>query len=78
MTIENMSFEEALKNLEETVKKLEVGKISLNEMISSYEYALKLKDYCSKKLEEAKIRVNIVANNGGEVELKQFEEEAND
>ena len=55
--IENMSFEEAMKELEATVGKLEHGDASLDESIKLYERGAKLRAHCDKRLREAEERV---------------------
>lgn len=57
-----MSFEDALKNLEEIVKKLESGDISLDESLKLYEEAMKLSRICNKTLEEAKLKITELSN----------------
>ncbi len=53
-----MSFEEALAELEQIVKRLEEGKGKLDEAISSYERGAQLKQHCESKLGEAQSRVD--------------------
>jgi exodeoxyribonuclease VII small subunit len=52
-----MSFEDALAELEQIVKRLEEGRGKLDEAISSYERGAQLKHHCEKKLREAQERV---------------------
>ena len=52
-----LSFEEALKELEEIVVNLEKGDISLDDAIKAYEKWSILKDQCEKRLNEAKLKV---------------------
>ena len=52
-----LSFEEALKELEDIVIKLEKGDISLDEAIKAYEKGSDLKEQCEKRLNEAKLKV---------------------
>ena len=53
-----MSFEEALAELEQIVKRLEEGKGKLDDAISSYERGAQLKQHCEAKLNEAQGRVD--------------------
>lgn len=55
--IEALSFEDALKELESIVKRLEQGEIKLDEAISAYERGAALKALCERKLAEAKAKV---------------------
>lgn len=52
-----MSFEDALAELEQIVRRLEAGQIKLDEAIHSYERGAQLKQHCEKKLNEAQQRV---------------------
>jgi exodeoxyribonuclease VII small subunit len=52
-----MSFEDALAELEQIVKRLEEGKGKLDEAITSYERGAQLKHHCERKLREAQERV---------------------
>lgn len=53
----DLTFEEALRQLEEIVTLLERGDISLDEAIKAYEQGTKLKAHCQKRLEEARLKV---------------------
>lgn len=55
--IATLSFEDSLKELEEIVRALESGNISLDASITSYERGAQLKAHCETKLREAKERV---------------------
>jgi exodeoxyribonuclease VII small subunit len=52
-----MSFEDALAELEQIVKRLEGGTGKLNDAITSYERGALLKRHCEAKLREAQARV---------------------
>ena len=58
--MKEISFEEALIKLEEEVRRLESGNMSLDESISSFEKAVKLVKICNEKLETAERRVRIL------------------
>jgi exodeoxyribonuclease VII small subunit len=53
-----MSFEDALSELEQIVRKLEGGQVKLDEAIVSYERGAQLKRHCERKLNEAQQRVD--------------------
>ena len=55
--LENMTFEEALEELELIVNKLEAGEVTLEDAVEAYERGSKLKDQCQKRLNEAKMKV---------------------
>ncbi|HUK60039.1 MAG TPA: exodeoxyribonuclease VII small subunit [Stellaceae bacterium] len=52
-----LSFEEALNELEQIVRKLESGSAKLDEALASYERGALLKRHCEAKLREAQLRV---------------------
>lgn len=56
--ISQMSFEEALAELETIVRRLEDGSSKLDEAISAYERGASLKRHCEARLEEAQTRVD--------------------
>lgn len=55
--IAGMSFEEALAELQELVKRLERGDNKLDEAINAYERGAALKQHCEAKLKEAQLKV---------------------
>ncbi len=55
--ISEMSFEDAMKALEQVVSRLERGDVPLEESISLYEQGAKLKKRCETKLKEAEEKV---------------------
>ena len=72
--IETLSFEEALRELETILKRLEEGKVSLEDAISAYERGSQLKSHCEKKLRDAKMRVEqIVVGQDGQITTKPAE-----
>lgn len=54
---ENMSFEDALGELEKIVSSLESGSAPLETSIQSYERGIALKKHCEKKLAEAQEKI---------------------
>lgn len=58
LDIAAMSFEEALAELEQIVKRLEEGKGRLDEAVDSYERGALLKKHCEDRLNEAQGRVD--------------------
>ena len=58
--LEQLTFEEAMKELELLVDSLDKGDISLDEAIAAYDRGSQLKDYCQKKLNEAKMKVETI------------------
>ena len=63
--ISDMSFEEAMKELEAVVSKLDRGDVALEESIQLYERGAALKAHCEAKLKAAQEKVDrIVVENG--------------
>ena len=52
-----ISFEDALKDLEEIVENLNNDELELEKAISAYEKGMELKKICEQRLEEAKLRI---------------------
>ncbi|MCR9068130.1 MAG: exodeoxyribonuclease VII small subunit [Rhodobacteraceae bacterium] len=55
--IEKMSFEEAIRALEDVVARLDGSEVALEESIKLYERGAKLKARCEAKLKEAEEKV---------------------
>ena len=62
----DISFEDALDHLEETVLKLESGGIPLEEATNLYEDGMKLARKCSQILTEAEIKITQIQTAYGE------------
>jgi len=62
-SIENMSFEEALTELEEIVRKIDTGQENLAEAVNSFERGVILKNHCEKMLKEAKLKIEKITIN---------------
>jgi exodeoxyribonuclease VII small subunit len=64
--IAQMSFEDALAELEGIVRRLEGGQVRLDDAIQSYERGAQLKRHCEQKLSEAQQRIDriVVAPDG--------------
>lgn len=67
--IENLSFEEALQALEETVAGLEAGDFTLEESLTLFERGQKLAAFCNKQLENATLRVEQLTADGELAEI---------
>ncbi|WP_343080319.1 exodeoxyribonuclease VII small subunit [Ostreiculturibacter nitratireducens] len=72
--IGKMTFEEAMKELESVVGKLERGEVPLEESIALYERGAALKAHCEAKLKAAEERVEkITRAEGGKVSAEPVE-----
>lgn len=55
--INDLSFEDALAQLESIVRELESGRIKLDDAVKAYEKAVALKKLCETKLNAAKLKI---------------------
>ena len=66
--IKDMTFEEAIGELEDLVKKLEGGNLDLDSSLKIYEQAVELRDRCRTILEESERKVQkLMASANGTV-----------
>lgn len=71
-------FETSLKKLEEIVKRLEGGSLSLEDSLKAFEEGVKHSAFCSGKLDEAERRVEILLKQkDGSLKRVPFETEDN-
>lgn len=76
--IQNLSFEDALAELESIIHKMEAGDIKLADSVSFYERGIKLKNHCEEILKSAqlkieKIQLKPLENGDVEMETVPFE-----
>ncbi|PVA11602.1 exodeoxyribonuclease VII small subunit [Pelagivirga sediminicola] len=62
--VAEMTFEEAMKELEQVVGRLERGDVALDESITLYERGAALKKRCEAKLKEAEEKVAAITLDG--------------
>lgn len=62
--IQEMSFEEAFAELEDVVRRLEAGGLSLEESLALYERGQALAAYCNRQLDQAELKVSQLAPDG--------------
>ncbi len=62
--VKDMSFEEAMKALEDVVNRLEAGDVPLEDSIKLYERGAELKAHCQAKLAEAEEKVAAITLDG--------------
>ncbi len=58
--VKEMSFEDAMRELEKVVSDLEQGNVPLEESIKLYERGAELKLHCQTKLKEAEEKVALI------------------
>ena len=56
-SLDQVSFEDALRELETIVTSLERGDVSLDDAITAFERGTALKAHCQARLEEARMKV---------------------
>lgn len=61
-----------MKRLEDIVKKLETGDLSLEDSLKKFEEGIKLSRFCSNKLDEIEKKVSILVQN----EKKEIDEQS--
>ena len=67
----DLTFEKAIKELEEIARRLEEGELSLDESISQFEQGVHLARFCHEKLEEAERKIEILQKtDNGQVKKK--------
>lgn len=69
------SFESCLGELENVVKELEAGDLSLERSLELFERGMRLSDSCRKQLEEAETRVEMVIRREGKLTAEPFRPE---
>ena len=55
--IKDLSFEDALIQLENIVRELESGRIKLDDAVQAYEKAVALKQLCENRLKNAQLKI---------------------
>ena len=72
--VEEMSFEDAMRELEKVVSDLERGDVPLEQSIALYERGAQLKQRCQTKLKEAEEKVALITQEGdGNIGLKPID-----
>lgn len=71
--IKDLSFEEALAQLENIVRELESGRIKLDDAVNAYEKAVALKQLCESKLQNAQLKIEkIEVSPQGDISASEF------
>jgi exodeoxyribonuclease VII small subunit len=73
--IDQLSFEDALRRLEEIVRTLEKGEAPLDRSIELYQEGDRLRRHCEARLKDAQARIDQIAfgSNGQPAGLKPFD-----
>ena len=70
--MKEMSFENAMQELEEITGKLEKGNLSLDESVASFEEGMKLAKKCNNILEDAEKKIKILVQKDENIEEEDF------
>lgn len=68
VAVDQLSFEDALEELEKIVNQLESGEVALEKSIGIYERGEKLRARCDELLKQAEARVEKVSADGARTE----------
>lgn len=66
------SFEESVRELEQVVRGLESGELTLDESLKFFEQGVKLSRECEAKLSQAKGKVEMLVKQAGELKAVPF------
>ncbi len=72
---EELSFEAALKRLEEIVAELEGGRLSLEDSLSRFEEGMRLSKLCQEKLKGVELRIEKLVAEGGRASARPLDED---
>ena len=67
-------FEDMLGKLEEIVRRMETGEMTLEESLKAFEEGIKFARLCAAKLDDARRRVDILSKQGDGLVVAPFQE----
>jgi exodeoxyribonuclease VII small subunit len=73
---QDLSFEDALNQLETLVEQMERGELSLEDSLASFERGVALTRRCEAALKAAEQKVEILSNKGSDAEPEPFDGDA--
>lgn len=73
---QEIDFEEAMKQLEEIVSQLEHGDVPLEKAIDLFQTGMKLSQLCGQKLAQVERKIEMIVEEGGEIQKKPFTSQA--
>ncbi|TAE84215.1 MAG: exodeoxyribonuclease VII small subunit [Alphaproteobacteria bacterium] len=71
--ITTMSFEHAMQELEQIVRRMETGEATLEQSLNDYARGTSLRAHCQTLLSDAKLKVEQMMNEGGNLSTQPFE-----
>lgn len=75
MKEKELSFEEAMEQLENIAGELEKGNLNLDESVAKFEEGMKLSKQCNELLENAERKITSLLKDGDEVREEKFNQE---
>ncbi|NLY78219.1 MAG: exodeoxyribonuclease VII small subunit [Tissierellia bacterium] len=73
MKIENLSYEQALSELEQIVEDLEKNQLTLEESVKKFKRGVELYNYCSKILTQVEGEIKILLkDDNGNIDEEEF------
>ena len=75
MEEKELTFEEAMQQLELIADELEKGDLDLDKSVAKFEDGMKLSKQCSKLLEDAEKRITILLKDGDTIKEENFIQE---
>ena len=72
--LEDISFEEALANLEDIVQRMESGDAPLDSLVQNYEKGVKLLKICRDKIEGAEMKIKEAQTSSDKYVEKDFDD----
>ncbi|MCY7296591.1 exodeoxyribonuclease VII small subunit [Alteromonas sp. a30] len=72
---ENLSFEQAIEELEQIVSTMEQGDLPLEQALGAFERGVQLANQSQQKLKQAEHKVKVLLEKSGEQALVDFENE---
>lgn len=77
-TPSDLSFEQAMRELEQIVSQLEQGDLPLEQSLQQFERAVALSRVSQQKLQQAEQKVNVLVRQGAEEQLQPLQEASTD
>lgn len=77
-TPSDLSFEQAMRELEQIVSQLEQGDLPLEQSLQQFERAVALSRVSQQKLQQAEQKVNVLVRQGAEEQLQPLQEASAD
>ena len=72
--MDNLTYEESMKELEQVVKDLESSDLTLDEAIVKFEKGMKLSKHCSELLDGAEKKITLlIEKEDGSITTEKFE-----